>query len=108
MILSGKTVVSAYMPQPPTPNNININYASTATLTATPNTLGSIIDWYNSSTDTTLLKSGTSFTTQVLFDTTTYFLASRGGKADLKITELRMNEGGYRYNGELACMGDRS
>jgi len=89
-----KTVTSGYVPPAPTANNINTNYAQTAYLVATPSSTDTNILWYQNLNDTVFINTGLSYTTPVLYDTVTYYLASGGGKADLKITELAINKSG--------------
>ena len=90
-----KTIISGYKPQPPAANNIDADYAASATLTATLLSSESVTDWYNNLTDSAAFYTGNSYSTPVLFDTVTYYLSGREKKPSIiKITELQINKGG--------------
>jgi hypothetical protein len=89
-----RSITSGYVPPAPVANDTNVNYASTVTLVATPGSADTIIYWYQNLTDTAFFFTGKNYTTPVLYDTATYYIASGGGKANLKITELAINRGG--------------
>lgn len=101
--------INSYItPASPIVSDSSTNYASTGSLTATGN--GSIF-WYSSPSSTTPISSGSVFTTPVLFDTTSYYIAAQTANgcfsnkdtatinvlnipiADLGITDIHAPEG---------------
>jgi hypothetical protein len=65
-----QSLVSKFVPPAPGVTNVNINYGTTASLTATS---ASPIKWYDALTGGTLLMSGPSYTTPILYGTTVYY-----------------------------------
>ncbi|HCB61072.1 MAG: hypothetical protein A2W93_07150 [Bacteroidetes bacterium GWF2_43_63] len=70
------SVTSLHSPAPVVVSNATIPYGTAATLTATST---DTIQWYADPALITLLETGTSYTTPVLYDTTIYFVASTSG-----------------------------
>ncbi len=66
-------LISRHSPGTVSVTNATIPYATSTTLNATS---ADTIQWYADATLTTLLQTGSSFTTPVLFDTTIYYVAS--------------------------------
>lgn len=69
-------VESLHNPAPAVVLNATIPYGTTATLNATST---DTIQWYADPALVTLLETGTSYTTPVLYDTTIYYVASTSG-----------------------------
>jgi hypothetical protein len=71
-----KTVVSKYLPPDPIVQNVTIPWGNSTVLTATSN---DTLLWYATDTSTTPFYQGKFFTTPVLFDTITYYVAAGQG-----------------------------
>jgi len=69
-------VASMHLPAPVVVTNATIPYGTSATLTATSS---DTIQWYADASLISLLNTGSSFTTPVLYDTTVYYVASTSG-----------------------------
>jgi hypothetical protein len=83
-----RSITSGYVPPAPIANNKDFLYATADTLIATAGSSDTVVYWYNNLNDTAYFYSGLKYVTPVLYDTTTYYIASGGGKANLKITEI--------------------
>lgn len=98
------TVISRYAAPAPTPINVNVNYNTATTITPTGGintwpvsyyTSGngrqqrSGISWYDA--DTNKFYYGPSFTTDTLYDDTTFFISQKRNLPLVKITEVQVN-----------------
>ncbi|MGM0612560.1 MAG: T9SS type A sorting domain-containing protein, partial [Bacteroidota bacterium] len=90
-----KDVASKYQPPAPSTSTFTANYADSITITATSN---DTLLWYEHDTSTTEIYEGEYFTTPLLYDTTTYWVAARAGSGQLAITEVTQ----YNGNGDGA------
>lgn len=80
------SITSGFQPTPPTVTDATVNYMNSATLSAT--VAGSAnIYWYTTLTSSSFF-TGNSYTTPILTDTVTYYVAASTGTADLKFTEI--------------------
>ncbi len=70
-----------------TPTTVTISSGSVALLTATSSTSNAVINWYQTSTSTTILATGNSFVTPALTTTTTYYAEASvpGGCASARV-----------------------
>jgi hypothetical protein len=71
---ASKTFVSGYQPIPPTASSFTANYGATTTLTATST---DTLIWYASIIASTPLYTGKFYTTPILYDTVTYWVAAK-------------------------------
>ncbi|MFW6019316.1 MAG: T9SS type A sorting domain-containing protein [Bacteroidales bacterium] len=92
---TGKDIVSSYQPPAPATSTFSANYADSVTITATSN---DTLVWYETDTSSNEIAKGKYFTTPLLYDTTTYWVAARAGGGQLAITEVTQ----YHGNGDGA------
>ena len=69
-VLASDSILSKYTPANPIVSNMTINYGDSATLTAVAN---DTVYWYADSLGTNLVGSGSSFTTDPIYDTTSFY-----------------------------------
>ena len=90
-----KNLVSKYVPQPPTViTPVNIGFGNIAVLSASA---ADTIKWYANYADTVALYTGASYTTPVLYDTTTYWAratTSMGSNTNLALSAVATHGGG--------------
>ncbi len=79
------SIKSTYTPLAPIAQNVSIPYAHSAMLTATSS---DTLIWYSSLTSPTALYEGMYYNTPILYNNTTYYVASRAGAPNVKISEI--------------------
>ncbi len=79
------SVVSGYIPTDPVPVHDTVQYGNPAHLSVISN---DTCFWFDQASGGTEIAKGNSFTTPVLYDTTTYYAEAWSGYPDLKITEI--------------------
>ncbi len=85
-----ETIISKYQPADPLVSNTSVTFGNSTVLTVISQ---DSCYWYDVPTGGTEIASGLSFSTPNLYDTATYYVESRAGTAQLKITEIAQYAG---------------